>query len=140
MNPTTLRLIIFGVLLVHGIGHIQGVMAGLGISSTETWHGRSRLLTGWIGESASRTVGLILYAACTLGFLAAGLGLMGWLVPHGTWRSLAQVFAVVSLVGFLFYWHSLAALFNKVGALGVNLAILIGLLVLNWPSEVDLGF
>lgn len=113
-------------------------MAGLGVSSTETWHGRSWLLTGLIGESASRTVGLIIYLACTIGFLLAALGVMGWLVPNDWWRTLALVFAVISLVGLVFYWHSLVALFNKLGAIGVNLAILVGLLLLNWPGETDL--
>jgi hypothetical protein len=140
MNPATIRWIVFGVLLVHGIGHSQGVMAGLSVSSTETWHGRSWLLTNVLGETASRTVGLVIYIACTVGFLAAALGVMGWLVPNDWWRTLALVFAVVSLVGLLFYWHSLAAMFNKLGALGVNLVILVGLQLLNWPSEADLGF
>ncbi len=137
MNPTTLRWIIFGVLLVHGIGHIQGVMAGLGISSTETWHGRSWLLTNLLGESVSRTLGLIIYLVSTVGFIAAGLGVMGWLVPNDWWRTLALVSAVISLVGLIFYWHSLVALFNKIGALGVNLAVLIGILLLNWPNKAD---
>ncbi len=138
MNPTTIRWIVFGVLLVHGIGHFQGVMAGLGISSTETWHGRSWLLSKWIGESASRMVGLVIYLACTIGFLMAALGVMGWLVPEDWWRTLALVFAIVSFGGLFFYWHSLVALFNKLGAIGINLAVLVALLFLNWPGRMDL--
>lgn len=137
MNPTTLRWIVFGVLLVHGIGHTQGVLAGLGVSSTETWHGKSWMLTGPLGESTSRTLGLIIYSACTVGFIAAGLGVMGWLVPNDWWRTLALVSAVISLIGLILYWHSLVALFNKIGALGVNLAVLIGLLLLTWPADAD---
>ena len=135
MDPATLRLVVFGVLFVHGIGHVQGVMAGLGISSTETWHGRSWLLTNLLGETVSRTLGLIIYLVSAVGFIAAGLGVMGWLVPNDGWRNLALGFAVISLVGLVFYWHSLVALFNKVGAIGVNLAILVGLLLLNWPGD-----
>jgi p-aminobenzoyl-glutamate transporter AbgT len=112
-------------------------MAGLGISSTETWHGRSWLLTNLLGESVSRTLGLIIYLVSTVGFIAAGLGVMGWLVPNDWWRTLALVSAVISLVGLIFYWHSLVALFNKIGALGVNLAVLIGILLLNWPNKAD---
>jgi hypothetical protein len=138
MNPATLRWVVFGVLLVHGIGHIQGVMAGLGVSSTDTWHGRSWLLTNALGESTSRALGLILYAVCTVGFLTAALGVMGWLVPQDLWRTLAVVCAIISSAGLLFYWHSLAALFNKIGAIGVNLAILVALLLLNWPGEAGL--
>jgi hypothetical protein len=106
-------------------------MAGLGISSTDTWHGRSWLLADRMGESASRTLGLIIYLACTAGFLAAALGVMDWLVPKDLWRTLAVVFAIISSAGLLFYWHSLAAVFNKLGAVAVNLATLGCLLVLN---------
>lgn len=140
MSSTTLRTLIALGLFVHGIGHIQGVMAALGLQATERWHARSWLFTGLLGDTGASILALIIWLATTIAALAAGLGLLGWLVPHAWWRTAAIVSAVVSLVGLVFYWNSLAAIFNKVGAIGVNLAILVGLVLLNWPSEADIGF
>ncbi|MGD8398217.1 MAG: hypothetical protein PVG11_05120, partial [Anaerolineae bacterium] len=57
------------------------------------------------------------------------------------WRTLAVASSVISLVALLLYWDALIFLFpHKVGALAVNVATLVCLLVLSWPSEADLGF
>jgi hypothetical protein len=54
---------------------------------------------------------------------------------------LATVSALISLVALLLYWNALIFFFpHKVGALAVNIATLVCLLVLNWPAETDLGF
>ncbi|MEZ4667982.1 MAG: hypothetical protein R3E39_08710 [Anaerolineae bacterium] len=45
MSDTTLRTLIRLVLVIHTIGHIQGIVVALGIVSTENWHSRSWLLT-----------------------------------------------------------------------------------------------
>jgi protein-S-isoprenylcysteine O-methyltransferase Ste14 len=83
----------------------------------------------------------VLFGAALIGFVAATLALLGWLVPHDWWRTLAIVFAVVSMVTVVLYWNAFVAFFpNKVGALGVDIAILVCLLWLNWPSEVDIGY
>lgn len=140
MTGTSLRYVIAFVLIVHGIGHIQGVLAALGVSSTESWHGRSWLLSGLLGEGVIRIIGLLIWLVGFAGFVAAALSLLDWLVPHGWWRTLAILFAVISLLSVIVYWNSLAAIFNKVGAIGVNLAVLIGLLALSWPSESEIGF
>jgi hypothetical protein len=66
---------------------------------------------------------------------------MGWLVPHEWWRMLAIVSAVVSLIALVLFWNAFIYLFpHKVGAIAVNVAVLVGLLWANWPSEADIGF
>lgn len=141
MSPTTLRIIIGLVLLVHGIGHIMAFFPALNISSTDTWHHRSWLLTPLIGDTASRVISLILFGAAFVGFIAAALGLFGWLVPDDLWRTLAVVSAVISLVALVLFWNSFATLFpNKIGAIAVDIAVLVSLLVLNWPTEADIGY
>jgi hypothetical protein len=51
------------------------------------------------------------------------------------------VSAIISLVGIMLFWDALIMLFpHKVGAIGVNVAVLVGLLVANWPTEADLGY
>ncbi len=84
---------------------------------------------------------LALYAVNVAGFLLVGLALMDWVVPHDWWRGMAVGFAVLSLVTVVVFWDGLAMLFpNKIGALAVNIAVLIGLVVAGWPSEADIGF
>lgn len=141
MSPTTLRLIIGLVLLVHGIGHVMAFLPALNITSTDKWHYRSWLLAPVIGDTASRVISIILYGAAFIGFIAAALGLFGWLVPHDLWRSLAVVSAVISLIALALFWNSFASLFpNKIGAIAVNIAVLVCLLWLNWPTEADIGY
>lgn len=141
MAPSTLRIIIGLVLLVHGIGHSMAFLPALNISSTDKWHHRSWLLTPLIGDTASRVLSIILFGAAFLGFIAASLGLFGWLVPHDLWRQLSVYSAVISLVALALFWNSFASYFpNKIGAIVVNIAVLVCLLWLNWPSEADIGY
>jgi hypothetical protein len=116
-------------------------LPALNITSTDKWHYRSWLLTPVIGDTASRVISIILYGAAFIGFIAAALGLFGWLVPHDLWRSLAVVSAVISLIALALFWNSFASLFpNKIGAIAVNIAVLVCLLWLNWPTEADIGY
>ena len=141
MSPTTLRIIIGLVLLVHGIGHVMAFFPALNISSTDNWHHRSWLLTPLIGDTASRVISIILFGAAFLGFIAAALGLFGWLVPHELWRTLSVYSAVISLVALALFWNSFASFFpNKIGAIAVNIAVFVCLLWLNWPTEADIGY
>jgi len=95
----------------------------------EKWHYRSWLLSGFLGDSVSRVLVMILFGVAFIGFIAAGLGLFGWLVPHSAWGTLAIVSAVVSLVALGLFWNSFASLFpNKIGAIAVNIATLLALL------------
>ena len=140
MNSTTLRTIIAIVLFVHAIGHGQGVFSALGMFNTESWNARSWLLDDLLGEKVSQTVALIIWLICLVGFLVTAFSFLDILVPHSWWRAAALIFAVPSFLGLVLYWNSFAMIFNKVGALGVNGAILIGLAFLNWPTEADIGF
>jgi hypothetical protein len=140
MSPKTLRTIIAIFLFVHAIGHIQGVIASLGVIKSDTWHARSWLFDGLLGEKGSRMLALVLMAICVLGFLATAFAFLGIGLPHDSWRTLAVIFAVPSVLSLIFYWNAFSQFFNKVGAIGVNGWILIGLLILNWPTEAELGF
>jgi hypothetical protein len=106
-----------------------------------SWSSRSWLLTDLFGDSLARIVCIILYGAALIGFIAAVLGLMGWAVPHDLWRTLAIVSAVISLIAVGLYWNGLILLFpHKIGAIGVDIAVLVCLIALNWPAEADIGF
>ena len=140
MSPKTLRTIIAIFLFVHAIGHIQGIIASLGVIKSDTWNVRSWLFDGLLGEKGSRMLALILFAVCVIGFFATAFAFVEVGLPHDAWRTLAVIFAVPSVLCLVFYWNAFAMLFNKVGAIGVNGWMLIGLLALNWPTEVELGF
>jgi hypothetical protein len=140
MSPKALRTIIAIFLFVHAIGHIQGVIASLGVVKSETWNVRSWLFDGLLGEKGSRILALILFSVCVLGFLLTAFSFLGIGLPHDLWRTLAVIFAIPSVLGLIAYWNAFAMFFNKIGAIGVNAWILVGVLMLNWPSEADLGF
>jgi hypothetical protein len=141
MSGTTLRFIIAAVLFIHGIGHFMGVMPALRLVDVKGWNSQSWLLTPLIGETASRILSAVLFLVALAGFIASALALLGWIVPHDSWRTLAVVSAVISILTIVLFWNAFVALFpNKVGALGVDIAVLVCLLVLNWPAEADIGF
>jgi hypothetical protein len=140
MSPKTSRIIITILLFVHAIGHIQGIVVSSGVIHSETWHVRSWLFDGLLGEKGSRTLALILFSVIALGFLATAFSFLGIGLPHDLWRTLAIIFAIPSVLALVAYWNAFAMFFNKVGAIGVNGWILIGLLIMNWPSETALGY
>jgi hypothetical protein len=141
LDKTMLRIIIALVFFVHGVGHAMGIMPAVGLATVKGWSSRSWLLTPLLGEAVSRIISIVLFLAALVGFLAAALGLMGWLVPHESWRTLAVVSAVISLVAIALFWNAFVAFFpNKLGSIAVDVATLVCLLGLNWPTEGDLEF
>jgi hypothetical protein len=141
MSGVTLRALIAVVLFIHGIGHVMGLLPAFGLSTVEGWNSRSWLLTPILGETISRILSIILFLVALVGFVASALALLGWVVPHDWWRTLAVVSAVISIVTIVLFWNAFVSFFpNKVGALGVDIAVLVCLLVLNWPTEALLGY
>ncbi|MFN2191005.1 MAG: hypothetical protein ACK2UG_01505 [Candidatus Promineifilaceae bacterium] len=126
------------VFFIHGIGHIMCILPALGLDASPTWNSYSWLLTNLIGQKAANVVGIIIWLAAIVGFLLAALALLGWGVPYAWWRPLAVVSAVISLIGVILFWNAFASWFNKAGAITVDLAVLVGLLVLHWPAEQQL--
>jgi hypothetical protein len=149
MSGTVLRVIIALVFAFHGVGHAMGIIPALGMVNGEgssqvwlkNWSSHSWLLTDLLGDTVCRILCVVLYGAALIGFIGAALALLGWGVPHDWWRALASVSAIISLVALLLFWDALIFFFpHKVGALAVNLATLICLLALNWPTEAAFGF
>jgi hypothetical protein len=129
MSASTIRIITGSVLILHGIGHVMALFPALNIASTESWHYRSWLLTGLLGQPLSRALVVLLFGAAMIGFIAAGLGVFGWLVPNSAWQTLAIVSAIISMIALALFWNAFVTLFpNKLGAIIVNLAALWGLL------------
>ncbi len=123
MSTTMLRLLIAGALLVHGIGHTLGI-----------WMPARSWLLPNIGEPTLRIVSNVLWVLTAAGFLAACLGFLGILVPGDWWGPLAVVFAFVSLFGLFLFWGTWPT-FNTIGALSMNIAVLLTQLWLQWPPS-----
>ncbi len=141
MSSDVLRLLLFGVLLVHGLGQMLGVMAALGYSKLDDWSSYSWLLSDLLGDPLSRAICFVIFLIPLIGFNVAALALMSWLFPHDWWRPLALISSVTSLVALALYWHAFPKFFpNKIGSIAVNVAILISFLIVDWPTEAAIGY
>ncbi len=143
MPATWLRAVTTFVLLFHGVGHAMGIIPALKLFNPDGaspdwlrgWSSRSWLLTDLLGDTATRVICVILFLAALVGFIGAALGLYGWLVPHELWRTLAVVSSVISLVAIALFWNALIFFFpHKLGYIGVDIAVLVCLLLANWPD------
>jgi hypothetical protein len=140
-----MRIVIAVLLVIHGLitaSQAAGSFKPTGGVPNPSW------LSWWptpLGQSwilarvgAERSVlgflaGLlwVIAAACIIG---AALGLLGFIVPTAWWRPLAGAGAIISLVLFMVYAHPLYAV-----GIGADVAILLVLLWLKWPSPAMLG-
>lgn len=129
------RIVIAIILLMHGIGHVMGIFPIFGLWTIEGQNSRSWLLTNLLGEGGASWFSLLLWLAAMVGFVGAGLALLGWGVPLIWWRPFAIWAAFISIIGLILYWNAFFTIVNKVGALGVDIAILVALLWMHWPTE-----
>ena len=127
MSAQVVRILIAGALFVHGVGHTLGF-----------WMPARSWLFPNAPESTLRVISSILWILATFGFLASLLGFLGFIVPTTWWRSLAVVFAIVSMLGLGLFWNTWPV-FNLIGALSMNIAVLVTQLILHWPSESLFG-
>ena len=121
MSPQTIRILIAGALFIHGIGHTLGF-----------WKPARSLPFVDAPEATLRLAGGIIWVLIAIGFIASSMSFYGVLVPTNWWRSLAVVFAVISLVGLVLFGRSWPV-FNFIGASALNIAVLAALLWREWP-------
>ncbi len=132
--------IVFGaVLVLHGIGHVLGFMP-LVLRVSDSWSTRSWALSGRMDDGAVTALAVVLWSACAVGFVLAGLGVLDLVVPTAWWRPLAVAFSILSLVTLGLFWEGLPALIpNKVGAIGVDMLLIVGIVIASWPTEEMVG-
>lgn len=121
ISVQTIRILIAGALLVHGIGHTLGL-----------WKLAQSGLFFKASEQVLRLAGGILWILVAVGFIASSMSFYGILLPANWWRPLAIAFAVISLGALIVFGRSWPV-FNFIGASGLNIAILVALLWLDWP-------
>ncbi len=121
MSIQTIRILIAGALLVHGVGQTLGFFK---VSNL--------LLFFKAPDPVIRIAGGIIWSLAAIGFVMASASFYGILLPSNWWRPLAIAFAVVSLVGLILLGRSWPV-FNFIGATGMNIAVLVALLWYHWP-------
>ena len=134
MTTKTIKLIAFIVLLVHGIGHLQGVAAGIGLKINNANPGSSWLLKN-LSEQGNKTICIILFLVTAIVGILTALSFKGILLSQNTWQSLAIVTAVFSTICLVAFPNGFAMFFNKTGAIAVNLLIYYSVVFSqHWPS------
>ncbi len=142
MSDQLLKLVVGGVLLVHGLGHggALGALAWIRFrpgTSTGGWAAaRTWLLPSLPAETATTLAGAF-WIAALVGFVIAALSFWGVLLSVDLWRPVALGSAVVSLIGIVLFFGTWPA-FNTVAALAVNIAVLVAVWI-RWPPQSLFG-
>ncbi len=142
MPAETIKILIAGALLLHGLGHTGALGALIWLmtigDNTGSWLPARSWLFPSLVPPAATTVASIFWVLSTIGFVAAATSFWGILVPGDAWRHLALASSVVSILGitlFLGTWPT----FNTIAALAMNIAVLVTQLWLHWPSQAMFG-
>jgi hypothetical protein len=135
MSAQTTRLLIAGVLFLHGIAHL-GALAALLVNrrghDTDGWRSAHSWLLPSLNLAAATIVASAFWVLSAIGFVAAAMSLWGVLVPGDLWRQLAVASSIVSGTGIVFFLGTWPV-FNTTAGLGVNIAVIVALLWLSWP-------
>jgi hypothetical protein len=123
MSASTLRIVVAVVLTAHGIGHALAILPVFGVKLSDKHSPSSWILTGLLGGTLASRFGFLIWISALMGFVGAGLGLLGWLVPTDWWQPLAIGAAITSLLGLFIFWNAFPFFFpNKVGVVAVDVA------------------
>ena len=142
MSDEMLKLVIGGVLLVHGLGHGGALGALLWIrlrprSSTGDWAAARTWLMPALPAETAATLASAFWIAALVGFVMAALSFWGLLLPVDVWQSVALGSAVVSLLGIVLFFGTWPV-FNTLAALAVNFAVFAAVLI-DWPPRSVFG-
>jgi len=127
MSTQIIQILVAGALFVHGVGHTLGFWMPA----------RSWLLSG-LSEPVLRNISSVFWILSAVGFVASCLGFLGVLVPSDLWRPLSVGTAVISLLGLFLFLNTWPA-FNTIGAVGMNIVVLVTQLWLHWPPADMFG-
>ena len=134
MTTKTVKLIAFILLLVHGIGHLQGVVASLGVQINNS-NARISWLIKDLGESVNSKVCFVLFLVTAVFGILTAFSFKGILISESVWQSLAIITAISSTLCLVLFPNGFAMFFNKIGAIAVNLMIYYSIAFnQNWPT------
>ncbi|MBN1428808.1 MAG: hypothetical protein JXB07_10515 [Anaerolineae bacterium] len=129
--------IIMGIFLIlHGLVHL--LYAGQSrrlfeLRPNMTWPNGAWAFSRFPGNKVTQLLVSILLALATLGFVASGLGL---LIGQDWWPTIVASSAVLSTAIFILSWNGKFEALDNQGGVGmlINLAIMVAVLLLKWPS------
>ena len=128
---------LYGIFVVlHGLVHLWYVTLSqrwVVFTPEMGWTGESWLLSPLLGDGATRGLATALYSLVTLGFLAGGIGVFA---RQDWWRPVVMGSAAISAVIIILFWDGGLQKIVEKGLVGflINVAILVALLVFDWPS------
>lgn len=134
MSPDVVRWILAVVVFAHGVGHVLFAPMLAGAMKLDA-SGHSWLLTGVLGDGATRLVASLVAAVVTAAFIVAAGGIV---LQAGWWRGVALGAAVASIVLVAAMWDGLPT-GPASAAIAFDLAVLAALLLVHWPSPDLIG-
>ena len=142
MSDEMLKLVIGGVLLVHGLGHGGALGALLWIrlrpqSGTGDWAAARTWLMPDMPAQTAATLASAFWIAALVGFAMAACSFWGIVLPTDAWQSVALGSAVISTIGIVMFFGTWPA-FNMLAAMAVNLAVLVAVWI-GWPPVSVFG-
>jgi hypothetical protein len=129
--------IIFGVFMVlHGLVHLLYFGQSARYFELQTgmiWPDGSWAFSKLLGDEATRLLASISYVLAAIGFVAGGIGI---LVRQAWWRPVVVGSAAFSAGIIVLFWDGKMQRLDDQGLIGflINIAILVALLILRWPS------
>ena len=129
MSDQAVRVVWFGVLMVHGLGHFGALAAMAWLAArpgttTGAWTAARSWLVPSLAPGTATIVASAFWIASLVGFVAAAL--LFWFGSGDAWQPLAIVSAVVSTLGIVLFFGTWP-MFNFIAALGVNAVVLVAL-------------
>ena len=133
------RLVIGGILFLHGIAHGGAIGALWWISArpgTDTggWEAARMWATPGLGANVATAVAVGFWTSAIVAFVVAAFGFWGVIVPAEWWRPAAVIGAAISLVGIALFAGTWP-IFNTLAAVAVNVGVLIAVFVLGWSAR-----
>jgi hypothetical protein len=136
VSDELLRIVVGGVLLLHGIAHLGALGALWWVTSGRDaggWKPARMWLAPSLAPRTTRMIAVVFYLVSTVGFVLTALAFWDILLPVEWWQPLGFVSALVSGTGIVLYLGTWAT-FNTIAALLVDIAVLVAV-VIGWPSE-----
>lgn len=143
MSDQTIKLIAAGTLLLHGLGHggALGALAWIQLSpgsTTGPWVAARSWLVPSLSGGTATALASAFWIASLVGFVITAMSFWGVVVSSEVWRPLAVASALVSAAGIVLFFGTWP-MFNTLAALGMNVAVLVAVVWLRWPTEAMLG-
>jgi hypothetical protein len=143
MPDQTIKLIAAGALLLHGLGHggALGALAWIRLrpgSNTSAWLAARSWLMPALSADTATALASAFWIASLVGFVITAMSFWGVGVPADLWRPLGVASAIVSGAGIVLFFGTWP-MFNTLAALAMNVAVLVAVLWLRWPTDAILG-